>query len=490
MELSQFKYIVYILCYTLLFLYLYVILFSNTFKDYLDENWKEIRCYPHIIPLAGLSNKADGSNFFSRGFSNFNSCTKSQIDGMIGVFMKPLMELIRGLTKGLGAIRSIIDKFRSMAKVIREMFAILVGNTFTRISNSYAAVVYMQEKIKSIIKRQSAMFEVLTLFGTSMPFLFHSFAYGPIPAFGFWLAKYLGLLIAVIILGLLCIAGIPIFSGLVFCPLCLACFSEDTTIDGKNIKDYNIGDKIGKSIITGKLVTKKSPIYLYNYRGIKVTGTHLVYHENRWARIMDIPNIADPELVDSPVVCLTTDNHIIEIDNIVFADYSETSDIDVNVKIQNLMKSYINSREHWIDIKECRKNYYQWGFSGDTKIKLGDKLYAIKDIWEKQLFNYNITGLTKTVDHSVQWYDYKGTILSGNTLIYEDKCWIRVYESCQAIIIDDIENKYVYNLITSDNLVIIVSDYDDIVIARDFFESSDIDINMNINSILERHLNK
>lgn len=487
MELSQFKYIVYILCYTLLFLYLYIILFSNTFKDYLDENWKELRCTPYIIPFAGLSNKADGSNFFSRTFSNFNSCTKSQIDSMIGIFMKPLFELIRGLTKGLGAIRSIIDKFRSMAKVIREMFSILVGNTFTRISNSYAAITYMQEKIKSIIKRQSAMFEVLTLFGTSMPFLFHSFAYGPIPAFGFWLMKYLGLLIAVIILGLICIAGIP-FVSWVACPLCLACFSKSTEINGKLISEYKIGDKINGSTITGILLTKQKPIYLFNYRGIRVTGTHLVYHEGKWTRVMDIPNIPEPELVDDQVVCLTTDNHKIIIDNVEFSDYSETSDIKVSVKIQNLMKSYINGIEHWIDIGESKKNCYQWGFSGDTKVKVGDKLYYIRDICEHQLFKDNITGITKTIATDVDWYDYKGIILSGNTLVQENGTWMRVYESSQSIILDE-KYKYIYNIVTVDNQVQIENDYGETIISRDFFESSDIEINIAINDILEQSLN-
>lgn len=488
MELSQFKYIVFILCYTLLFLYLYIILFSNTFKDYLDENWKELRCTPYIIPFAGISNKADGSNFFSRTFSNFNSCTKNQIDSMIGVFMKPLFELIRGLTKGLGAIRSIIDKFRSMAKVIREMFSILVGNTFTRISNSYAAITYMQEKIKSIIKRQSAMFEVLTLFGTSMPFLFHSFAYGPIPAFGFWLMKYLGLLIAVIILGLVCIAGIPFISW-VACPLCLACFSKSTVINGKPILDYKIGEKINDSTITGILLTKEQPVYIYNYRGIKVTGTHLVFHEDKWVRIMDIPNIPEPTLETTQVVCLTTNNHKITIDNIEFADYSETSDIEVSIKIQNLMKSHINNREHWIDINESRKNYYQWGFTENTKIKVGSKIYYIGDIYRHQLFKDNISGVTKSIAKDIDWYDYKGSILSGNTLILEDDNWMRVYESSQSIILDETHD-YIYNIITSDNLVEIVNDYGETIIARDFFESSDLDFNIAINKILESHLNK
>ena len=79
-----------------------------------------------------------------------------------------------------------------MSKIVREMFAALVENTVKRMSNSYAAITYFQEKLKLLIKKQSAMFEVLNQFSATLPFLMYTFTHGPIPRFAYWLKSYLG----------------------------------------------------------------------------------------------------------------------------------------------------------------------------------------------------------------------------------------------------------------------------------------------------------
>ena len=75
-------------------------------------------------------------------------------------------------------------------------------------ANSYSAI-YFQEKLKLLIKKQSAMFEVLMQFTKTLPLLMYSFSRGPIPRFGLWLAKYVGAMIAVIVICLACIFGGP-----------------------------------------------------------------------------------------------------------------------------------------------------------------------------------------------------------------------------------------------------------------------------------------
>ena len=34
--------------------FIYCILFGKKLRNYLDENWRTVRCYPHIIPIAGF----------------------------------------------------------------------------------------------------------------------------------------------------------------------------------------------------------------------------------------------------------------------------------------------------------------------------------------------------------------------------------------------------------------------------------------------------
>ena len=133
---------------------IYAIFFKNYLQTYLDNNWRQVRCYPHIIPIAGFSKKAPGDNFFSKTFRNFSSCGTTFIDRFLAVFMIPFMMLIKGLTKGIHSVKNIIDKFRNMASVLRNMFAALVENTAKRMQNSYGAVIYLQEKMKNLIDEQ------------------------------------------------------------------------------------------------------------------------------------------------------------------------------------------------------------------------------------------------------------------------------------------------------------------------------------------------
>merc|ERR1711871_991226 len=171
--------------------------------DYLNDNFRQVRCYPHIIPVAGLSKSAPGNNFFDKTFRNFSSCGTTFIQKFLALFMVPLMMLIKGITKGIQSIKNIIDKFRNMASVLRNMFAALVENTAKRMQNSYGAVIYLQEKMKNLIKRQSAMIEIVKHFLGTLPLLLYSFSYGPIPRFAYWLTSYLVILIIVLVFYLL-----------------------------------------------------------------------------------------------------------------------------------------------------------------------------------------------------------------------------------------------------------------------------------------------
>ena len=45
----------------------------------------------------------------------------------------------------------------------------------------YGATVYLQEKLKILMKKQSAMFEIMKHFSASLPLLLYLFSHGPIP---------------------------------------------------------------------------------------------------------------------------------------------------------------------------------------------------------------------------------------------------------------------------------------------------------------------
>ena len=105
------------------------------------------------------------------------------------------------------------------------------------------------------------------------------------------------------------------------------CFLPDTPItmaDGtkKPVKDVDIGDKVaegGKVFATGKFLVEN----LYDYKGIKVSGSHMVNEDGKWTRIEDSKHgksLGDDEHI---VYVFGAEHRRILIKGILFTDYFE-----------------------------------------------------------------------------------------------------------------------------------------------------------------------
>ena len=482
--------IIFIIIYICIFIFIIGFIFKKHLGTYIDENWRNNRCYPHIIPFAGFSKKAPGNSFIDKTTNNFNYCINNYFSSFLNILMKPLLVLLNGITGGISNIKSIIDKFRNMASVLRNMFASLVDNTVKRMENSYAAVIYLQEKMKVLIKKQSAVFEVLKHFLGALPMLFYSFSYGPIPRFAGWLTSYLGILIAIIIVCVLCIFGGP-FVKIASCPICVLCFEEDTLIDmnddnKKAINQLEINDKIKGGTVEGILKITLNHWKLYNYNGIIVSGSHLVYHQDKWMRIEET-DCAERIFKSCALRCLITNSHNIFIDGIKFRDYQETDDKDILQQINYAISKKCNKDTCYIRTKYDFEHLYQWGFHGDTLVKCSDKFLKIKDIVEKGLVDHNIIGHVKIKVTNEKFYNFNNIIVSGSTLYKNEVLWERIHQSKISELYESFDG-YIYHLITIDN-ILIVSGNDKITYFRDFIENHDDDLNNKIDKLIEERLN-
>ena len=486
MTYSLTKYII-----TLVVVYgiIYTVIFRDKTKEYLNNNWKTIRCYPHIIPIAGLSDAVDGNGFVDKTVNNFNACSASMIKSSLDIFMKPIMSLLEGLKRGLNSITNVINVLRRMSKVLREMFATLVQNTAKRMANSYSAIIYFQEKLKLLIKKQSAMFEVLMQFTKTLPLLMYSFSRGPIPRFGLWLAKYVGAMIAVIVICLACIFGGP-FTKIVACPICAVCFPGDTPVDMPDntkvlIRDLQIGDKIKNNTVLGKIYIKPHRADTYFYKGTTVSGSHLVFEDNHWIRVENSKKAEFTPLV-TELYCLITSDNTISINGTKFRDYEEIKDKDIKLAVNYKFAKYINNNIGYIKTPKDIDNCYYWGFSKDNKIVLEDKDVALENIIKNPEKYDDVYGIVE-IKSDADMYDYKGCIVSGNTLVYETGLWIRVFQSDYATKTDNVDT--IYSIVTEDNMVTIKGNDAENIIFRDFIESHDDEINDDADKLVESRLN-
>ena len=456
-------------------------------------DWNESKCYPHMIFLAGFFEDADGDSFISKIVNNFDTCIFSYVENFVKKYASPLLFIVTFIKDGIGSVGKIIDSFRKMSMFLREMFMALVESVTDRMKNSFAAILYLQEKMKLIIKKQSAMMEVLNQLVSTLPFMLHAFYNGPIVRFGAWMTSFFGLTIAFVIICIVCIFvapgivlfGVPIMAAL--CPICTMCFTGDTKIDLENnkskpIKDIIIGENIKNNKVVGKIYMKPHYADTYNYNDVTVTGSHLVF-DKKWYRVEDNNN-ATPNHMVTDLYCLITDNNTIYSNGIKFRDYQETKDKDINLKINYLIAGSLNNEEGCIKTEEDHYHTYYWGFHKNTEVLIDNKYTQISEIVANPQ-NYDIQGVVE-IHSPYVLYDYDGVFVSGNTIVYEEGIWLRVHQSIKSRRLSD--EKILYNIITDDNIIITRGTQCN-VIFRDFSETNDEKVNNVIDKLVEDRLN-
>ena len=136
------------------------------------------------------------------------------------------------------------------------------------------------------------------------------------------------------------------------------CFLPNTKVtmsDGttKNIIDINLNDNIS---IGGRVFAHAKFLItdLYDYKGVKVSGSHMVNEDNKWLRVEESKLAKSLGNKEHTVYTLGTDNRRILINNILFTDYFE---VDEKKELQTQGDEYFNNwKNHSIELQEQNKN--------------------------------------------------------------------------------------------------------------------------------------
>jgi hypothetical protein len=442
----------------------FILIYNDRIKKYVNDNWVDIRCNPLFMPLAGFAETVDGATYGDKVTTNFNKCMNTNLEGFMGKLLGPFMVIIGGIVKITKQIGKVLNSFRESLAVLRVMFQAFIGNTMDKLNNSYSVMIYLREKMKHIIKRQVAVMEIMKQLLKALPFLIYSLSRGPLPRFAVWFGKYLGVLIAVLVICLLCVFG-SFFVSIFACPICLLCFTEDSIVGtgkyAKKIDDIKIGDNLDdNTVVTGRIVIKGDenhpfPVYKLTNDCI-LTGSHLVY-KNGWKRVKDLG--IPVEYINSNLVCLITNTHIIPTKKYLCMDYIETSNPSVLCRQMDTVKQYLNykSMNTRVKIEKDRPICYA-GFSCKT----------INELTKNE--DNEIYGWIEIEDDNVEWYSYEGMILTGNQLIFENGEWIRVYESINGKRVIYNSNR-VYNVISINGSIVCNGN-----LMRDFMETHNEDV--------------
>jgi hypothetical protein len=81
----------------------------------------------------------------------------------------------------------------------------------------------------------------------------------------------------------------------------------------------------GGGMVNGKGVVIAEDIY--DYEGVMVTGGHAVYEDNKWIRVKDSEKSILVALEEPiKVYIVNNEEHVLIINDIIFADYGEVTD--------------------------------------------------------------------------------------------------------------------------------------------------------------------
>jgi hypothetical protein len=407
----------------------------------LQKDWGNQRCKPHVMAAAYVPGVAPKGVDATK---NYQDCQYGMASGFFNTLITPVNSVI--LT-----INSILQEFNKNIQSVREMFNQLRNNLenslrdiISKIYNLYVRIAWLFQRIMSMI------IEIIRIFGDLFGVLLYAF---------YTMAS--------------------VWNGTIGGAARFFCFDGNTKIrihggDLKSIKNIKPGDRLYTNTVVGCMKFTSNGSKMYNYKGIRVAGCHLVKESNKWIRVEDSHLKRHIDYKDEYIYCLSTSDSKIIINNTEFADYLETTNKNEIYQIfQYIVASLNNNKTLAIgNIYNDNNDYnlYPWCLHKDTPIDGINKPIAHCQIGDK-IRGGEIISIIKFKNEKLDLYNYNNIICTGSMIIYEHQFWIPVYKSIYAIKIQNDDEIY-YNIGTDSNEF-----YCDGIKFKDFEQISENDVN-------------
>jgi hypothetical protein len=377
------------------------------------SDWNEIRCQPHIMPIAGLY-----------GYDvqeNFNYCMNSQFNEQAKQYLGPVYQLFGGFVGVLGTLVEVSQK-------VKLAFATMFGGVKT----------IMQE----FTERLKLFFIRIEVMSQRMKMLMY---------------RVYSVMFAVIFMATSGLTAVSNFGGTVlFDVIDTFCFDPTTAIHIQrkgfegvvSISNVQLGDVLGDggkvTSVFSFLADGQAMVRLCDSRdcadGVLVSTNHYVQFNDKWIRSDEHP-LADPAGrwaggTAAPLICLNTTTNCIPINGFLFRDYDETAAAhyeairDIHEKLNGSQEPFRTQfGAGWTELLPSVSPLTKVRGSSGSKawrtaigIDLGDTLAGGSDASANV-----VVGKISHFVHQVCKLPYNGNYVGAGTLIYErdSDCWAR-----------------------------------------------------------------
>jgi hypothetical protein len=449
-------------------------------KDEIASDWTNQRCKPQNILFAGFITKPEGKTAFQYTGENFQYCVQNILLNITSYALLPfqyatnsIVNLFNSLGKAIDIIRNVMTNIRGNIKIFSEDVLQRILNTLIPLQTVFLAVKDTFNKIQGVMvsglyTMLGSYYTLQALMGAILELIIKMLIVLVVIIVGLWIlpftwpvaasmtAVFLGISIplAIIIYFMTDVlhiqaAGIPK----------LRCFDKNVELrmsngTNKTIENIKPGDiLISNNKVTAIFKILAKDLIMYNLNGIIVSESHIVRYCGSWIPVSKHPDAIKIDNYNEPYLyCINTDSKIITINNIIFTDWDELFEKNLNNVLTYCNKMLNNNYNYEYNLKTQINDtnnihkYIDDGYNKLAIILLKDKTYKfIKDI---------------QIGDILEDENGKETLVYG--IVEIDKNGIQKY-SQESNLEKNIVNNNLYHLLTTSGTFIvngiIVEDY-------------------------------
>lgn len=449
--------------------YCIAMLNANAIKD----DWVNQRCLPNIIPFAGFINKPDNKSIIDYTGENFNYCIQDVLVNITGFALQPLTFLINFITSVFESIQKAINTIRDFMNKIREDVRHIAEETLSRILNMliplqviFITLKDMLGKVQGILTAAlytslGTYYTLKALLGAIAEMIIVILVLLAAMIVAMWIVPFTWPAAAANTLIFIAIS-VPLTLIVLFMTEVLniqtegipgvpSCFDKNTRLqmkDGsyKPIKDIQIGDVLcNNAKVTAKIRVNAKGLRMYKLHNIIVSSSHILKYKNKWIPVRSHPDrimIPSNEYVEPYLYCLNTTTKTIVINDLLFTDWDEIYEDNLNKILQT---PFIN--EHgFMEMVGCTENIHKLsnGFTKGTifitqdgnkpieEVNVGDQIgedviYGVVELDSSHLIESSYLGCNKDLDKSNRLYhllSYSNKITKGSQSFYDYNSFI------------------------------------------------------------------
>ena len=437
----------------------------------IQDNWKEYRCHPTIMPLAGVINAPDGKGVFEYTAENFSHCVNLILGDLMAYIVAPFETAISTLEKGVGGfgpggggglIDSLGKELASFIAEIREHIAGIVNDLYAKAYNTLISGLPLFMKVEDAFNRTGGVF-ISSVYMLETTFLtLIGFLNSVIQFVSSWLEELMhifgGILIGVFVVAFFVFFGELAALGVYVVGRLIAeagfALLEDKNwfadiVGGVLVALGEVGEAAAFAILLATIGAAWPYILIVVAILAVLTIIVIILLDTIWTPIKALVAI-DPTRIDMPVNTgwiIGVNDYILALKTF-FPQVGKTKFTDVNTNLREVSKEKAKAQAQNQENFTC--------FDRNTTLEMNDgKFKAIHKIKAGEYLKHNnkVTAVFKGINMNVEMYSLHGTVVSGSHYMVGPNGYIRVCDHPDSIKIPYLDRE-LFCLNTADKTIL------------------------------------